>query len=105
MKKDDLVKAMKNGWPNRELMLNAIFLSINKALINRDSVTVHNFGRFDVIYFRGTEGHNFQTGERIRTKPKYKIKFTPSPKILELLNAGNNNESDGLAGKTGGSTS
>jgi len=97
MKKSDLVKASKNGFPDHKKMVDSIFREINRAIINCDEVTIHNFGTFKVVKSKVRYGYNFHTKQRIPLPEKLKIKFKPSPKIVKRLNEANLTKSPGIA--------
>ena len=94
MKKKDLVRSAKKGWPNPEKMVNSIFRDINKAIINKETIIIYNFGKFEIVQSNVKEVHNFQENRRVMMPKTYKVKFTSSPKIIKLLNERNRVNND-----------
>lgn len=89
MKKLNLVKEAKKGWPEAESMVNYMLLAINKALVSRETVTIYNFGKFEVVESKVRAGYDFKAQKRIKLPKKLKVKFTPSPSIIKMLNERN----------------
>ena len=86
MKKLDLIKSAKKGFPNAERMLNEILKAINTALVKGESVTIYNFGKFYVTKSNVRKVYDFKTKRTVAHKGRYKIKFKPAPSIEQMLN-------------------
>ena len=89
MNKKDLVKAARKGWPNIGDMVDSMLLEMNRAIISRDPIIIHNAFKIEVIVTKPNVGQNFKTGERIVVPSRLKTKFTLSPKINKILNERN----------------
>jgi nucleoid DNA-binding protein len=94
MKKADLIKAAKEGWPDAEKMVNSVFKAINCALVKGETVTIYNFGEFSVAESKVRTGWDFKNNKRIPIAGRLKVRFKPSPSILKIIN--NNNIARGF---------
>ena len=86
MRKSDLVKACKKGWPDANKMVDSMLLAMNTAIINRKTIHIRNAFKIRVIQTKPNVGQNFQTGERIIRPSKLKAVFKLSPTIDKILN-------------------
>jgi nucleoid DNA-binding protein len=86
--KKDILEAIKPHISHRAI-LNAVFLEINKALVRKDTVIINSFGRFYVVKSKVVFGQNFQTKQRTKLKPQYRIKFKASNLITKIVNERN----------------
>jgi nucleoid DNA-binding protein len=67
-------------------MVNNMLRAINIALINKEKITIYNFGEFYVVKSNVKEIHDFATGKRVPFEGKYIIKFRAAPAITKMLN-------------------
>ena len=86
MNKRDLIIAAKRGFPIAEDMVNSILLAINIAFINKQSVSVKDFGSFKPYKSKVKKIYNFQTGEWSDFDGTWTIKFKPCKKVKERMN-------------------
>lgn len=74
MNKSELVEALsikKNlTYKKSEQIVNLVFDSMAKALINDDRIEIRGFGSFMVKDYKAYMGRNPKTGEVIEVKPK-----------------------------------
>lgn len=86
MNKKDLVKAARKGFPDTESMVNNILLAMNIAFINKEKISIENFGQFKPYKSKVQKVYNFQTKEWRDFDGTYTIKFKPCPKVRRLMN-------------------
>lgn len=89
MRKQDLVRKAGKKRFDTKAMVDTIFCSINEALIRREKVIVLHFGRFEVVQSKVRGVYDWKTKKRRKITPKLKIKFTPSPAVLKIINKEN----------------
>ena len=86
MIKRDLIKYAAKGFPNPEKMTNNIFLALNTAFINKQSVTIANFGTFKPYKSRAQKLYNFHTKTWSDFDGSYTIKFKPCREVKKRMN-------------------
>jgi len=86
MKKKDLVKAARKGFPRTEDMVNSLFLALNTAFINKETVTIEHFGKFWAHKSKVHRGYDFQKREWYPIDGRYTIKFKPCTEIKRRMN-------------------
>ena len=86
MNKNDLVKAAEKAFPDTEKMVNAVLLAMNVAFINREKVTIENFGQFKPYKSKVKRVYNFQTKVWSDFDGTYTIKFKPCPEVKKRMN-------------------
>ncbi|MBN2407899.1 MAG: HU family DNA-binding protein [Elusimicrobia bacterium] len=59
--------------------------TIKEALKSGDRVTISELGSFYVKFKKARKGRNPMTGEIIDIAPRKVVKFTPSPKLNDIL--------------------
>ncbi len=74
MNKSDLTKALSKEYdlPLRkaEEIVDMVFGTMAKALVNGDRIEIRGFGSFTVKEYEGYTGRNPKTGEGIAVEPK-----------------------------------
>lgn len=87
MKKSDLVEALaaEAGLPRRvaKEAVDLFFESLVQALEQGERIEIRGFGSFRVHEYRGYEGRNPRTGERVDVLPKRLPLFRQS-RLLEV---------------------
>ena len=63
-------------------IINEIILGLKKS----NSVKIHNFGTFRLKYKKERIGRNPKTKEDVMIQPRNVVSFTPSKKIITILN-------------------
>jgi nucleoid DNA-binding protein len=86
MKKSDLVKAARKGFPNVTDMVNNMLRSISTALVNGEDVTIQNFGSFRVEKTTIRHVYDFKQKKVVPYDGHYKIKFRPAKAVEKILN-------------------
>ena len=104
MKKLDLVREAKQGWPSTEGIINNLFKAINAALVRGEVVTIYNFGEFRVVKDSRKEVYDFQNKRRVPFPGKLKICFKASPNVSKILNRDKSKDASGTGLVTGTET-
>ena len=90
MLKSDLIeKVAKELDVNRDLtqlVINNIFDTMTEALANGESIEIRGFGSFSVRYYKGREGRNPKTGERVTVPPRKKPFFKVGKELKNRVN-------------------
>jgi len=86
MNKKDLVKEVARKWPSTRAIVDAVFRSINQAMVRKETVTIYNFGTFKLEKTKVKEVMNFYTKQRYKLEPKVKIRFIPSRSTEKVIN-------------------
>ena len=69
-----------------EIIINSVFINIQKALMQNDKVQIIGFGSFDVKFHSARKGRNPRTGDVINI-PESKIPvFKPSKILKDRIN-------------------
>ncbi|WP_119343100.1 HU family DNA-binding protein [Facilibium subflavum] len=66
--------------------LNAIFDSLEDILSKGNKVSFVGYGSFSVGHRAAREGHNPQTGQKIKIKASNVVKFSPGKVLKEAVN-------------------
>ena len=78
-------------------IVNDLLDGIISGLINDNIVKIHNFGTFRLRKKNQRIGRNPKTKKEVMISSRNVVKFTPSKKILNILNSNiNNNEGQKL---------
>ena len=90
MKKSELIKkvAVDTEFDEEsvEKILNSVLSIIAKTLKEKESVSVHGFGKFFTRHYSTRRCYNVKTGEMIEIKPSLQPAFSPGPKLRKTLN-------------------
>lgn len=90
MNKGELITAIADDagltQSQADAALSAVLDNIQKALKNKDSVSLVGFGTFSVNERAAREGRNPRTGETIQIAAKNIAKFKPGKKLSDSLN-------------------
>ena len=81
MTKSELIKKIHH---NNEL--NFVEVEITKGLLEDGKVVLTGFGTFEKYYQEGYDGINPSTGEKLLVDGSYKIRFSSSKKLKEIVN-------------------
>lgn len=91
MNKSELVKAMaeENDIPLEEavVIVNVFFDSVRDALLQDDRVEIRGFGSFKTRGYKGYEGRNPKTGDKVAVPPKKLPVFRAGKQLKDLLNS------------------
>lgn len=104
MKKLDLVREAKKGWPSTEGIINNLFKAINAALVRGETVTIYNFGEFRRVRDSRKEVYDFKNKRRVPFSGNFKIKFKASPNVSKILNGDKGKDVTGAGLVTGTET-
>lgn len=63
-----------------------VFQGLREALKEGNSVSIRNFGHFELLFHASRDKVDNFTGDMMVTKPKVKIKFSPSSKLTNDIN-------------------
>ena len=89
MNKTELVASVaeKAGLAKKdaEKAVNALFASIEEALVAGDKVQLIGFGTFEVRQRKAREGRNPQTGEAIQIEAKNVVKFKAGKELADAV--------------------
>lgn len=61
-------------------------IEITKGLLEDGKVVLTGFGTFEKYYQEGYDGINPSTGEKLLVDGSYKIRFSSSKKLKEIVN-------------------
>lgn len=90
MNKSDLIAALAKelDLPQRkcEEIVNMVFQTMTKALVDGDRIEIRGFGSFVVKEYEGYKGRNPKTGDRITVSPKKLPFFKTGKELRELVN-------------------
>jgi len=89
MKKKDLIKAANKGWPDVEKMVDSMLLEMNRAIVNREDISIYNAFKIKTYQTKPRPGYDFKEKKSITVPSSLKVKIVISPKILKLLNERN----------------
>jgi nucleoid DNA-binding protein len=80
------MKAAKRGFPDTEQIVNNILLAINTAFINKEKVSIENFGQFKPYKSKVKRIYNFQEKTWHDFDGTYTVKFIPCPEVRRRMN-------------------
>lgn len=83
---NELVKRNNIGFKEASIVVNTIFDSMMKAVLNNERIEIRGFGSFTTRSYKPYIGRNPKTREKIEVKPKRLPHFKPSREIKKLLN-------------------
>ena len=91
MTKKDLAKLLfeKGVFSTKveaEKKVDIIFDTMEKALLNGESISIINWGKLEVVERAPRLGRNPKTGEEVKIGTRKSIKFRPGKALLEKLN-------------------
>ncbi|MDY4011468.1 MAG: HU family DNA-binding protein [Fusobacterium gastrosuis] len=91
MTKKDLAKLLfeKGVFSTKveaEKKVDIIFDTMEKVLLNGESISIINWGKLEVVERAPRLGRNPKTGEEIKIGTRKSIKFRPGKALLEKLN-------------------
>lgn len=90
MKKKDIVEAIyqNNDYYRQDVeqVVNQVFEILAYGLENEDKVMISNFGTFEKVKQEDYHGVHPITGERQLVKGGYRIRFTSSKHLKEMIN-------------------
>lgn len=91
MTKSDLVEylcqAQKLPKGRAELLVNAIFDSLEAALKRGERIEIRGFGSFEIRGYRAYQGRNPRTGSTVPVKPKRLPFFKVGKELKDRVNA------------------
>lgn len=91
MTKKDLAKLLfeKGVFSTKaeaEKKVDIIFDTMEKVLLNGESISIINWGKLEVVERAPRLGRNPKTGEEVKIGTRKSIKFRPGKALLEKLN-------------------
>lgn len=90
MNKSELIEALSREknltYKKAEEIVNIIFSSLSKTLINGGRIEIRGFGSFIVKDYKSYQGRNPKTGEAIVVKPKRLPFFKVGKELRERVN-------------------
>lgn len=90
MTKSELIKKIHHdndlNYVEIEKIVNAVLNEISTGLIEDGKVVLTGFGTFEKYYQEGYSGVNPSTGQRLEVPGSYKIRFSTSKKLKEVIN-------------------
>ncbi len=90
MNKSDLTKAFSKSSDlplrNAEEIVDMVFGTMSRALINGDRIEIRGFGYFRIKDYEGYTGRNPRTGEKIPVQPKKLPFFKLGKDFADRLN-------------------
>jgi integration host factor subunit beta len=107
MTKSDLIdllcEAQKMPKGRAELLINAIFDSMEASLRRGERIEIRGFGSFEIRNYRAYDGRNPRTGSAVSVKPKRLPFFKVGKELKERVNAAPDS-APGAAGSTAAAT-
>ncbi len=85
---DEVSRATDLSRKDSEVIVEALFDSVVKALKNSDKLEVRGFGSFRIRKRKARQGRNPKTGERVDVPEKKVPYFKPSKELKDLINLG-----------------
>lgn len=90
MLKSDLIeqvaKELNMNHDITQLVINNIFDTMTDALARGESIEIRGFGSFSVRHYKGREGRNPKTGERVTVPPRKKPFFKVGKELKNRVN-------------------
>ncbi len=84
---EDVSQALEMTRKDSEVIIEAIFDSVVRALRGGDKIEIRSFGSFRTRQRQPRVGHNPKTGARVEVPAKLIPYFKPSKELKNLLNA------------------
>ncbi len=85
---DEVSRATELSRKDSEVIVEALFDSVVKALKNSDKLEVRGFGSFRIRKRKARQGRNPKTGEKVDVPEKKVPYFKPSKELKDLINLG-----------------
>ena len=90
MTKSELIKKIHRennlNYVEIEKIVNDVLLEITNGIVDDGKVVLTGFGTFEKYYQEGYDGINPSTGEKLTVSGSYKIRFSSSKKLKEIVN-------------------
>lgn len=90
MTKSELIKTIHRNnelnYVEIEKIVNDVLTEITKGLLEDGKVVLTGFGTFEKYYQEGYNGVNPSTGQKLEVPGSYKIRFSSSKKLKEIVN-------------------
>lgn len=90
MTKSDLIetvaRSLKLPKGKAEVIVNAVFLSLEEALARGERIEIRGFGSFEVRSYKSYEGRNPRTGDPVDVEPKRLPFFKVGKELRERVN-------------------
>ncbi len=83
---DEVSRATDLSRKDSEVIVEALFDSVVKALKNSDKLEVRGFGSFRIRKRKARQGRNPKTGEKVAVPEKKVPYFKPSKELKDLIN-------------------
>ncbi len=83
---DEVSTATELSRKDSEVIVEALFDSVVKALKNSDKLEVRGFGSFRIRKRKARQGRNPKTGEKVNVPEKKVPYFKPSKELKDLIN-------------------
>ena len=83
---DEVSRVVEVTRKDSEVILEAIFDSVVRALRNGDKIEIRGFGSFRTRQRQSRIGRNPKTGDRVEVPPKRIPYFKPSKELKDLVN-------------------
>jgi integration host factor subunit beta len=94
MKKSELIQkvAEQNNLPKTKVenIVNTIFDSMKKAIVNDERIEIRGFGSFSLRHYDAYTGRNPRTGEAVKVAPKKLPYFKVGKELREMVNSSKN---------------
>ncbi|MGM0597765.1 MAG: integration host factor subunit beta [Myxococcota bacterium] len=94
MKKSELIQkvAEQNNLPKTKVenIVNTIFDSMKKAIVNDERIEIRGFGSFSLRHYDAYTGRNPRTGEAVQVAPKKLPYFKVGKELREMVNSSKN---------------
>lgn len=84
---DDVSGAVEMTWKDSEVIVEAIFDSVLRALLGGDKIEIRGFGSFRTRERQPRVGRNPKTGARVEVPAKRIAYFKASKELKDLVNA------------------
>lgn len=90
MLKSDLVekiaKELNMNHDITQLVIDNIFGTMTEALAKGESIEIRGFGSFSIRHYKGREGRNPKTGEKVTVPPRKKPFFKVGKELKNRVN-------------------
>jgi integration host factor subunit beta len=83
---DEVSTATELSRKDSEVIVEALFDSVVKALKNSDKLEVRGFGSFRIRKRKARQGRNPKTGQKVDVPEKKVPYFKPSKELKDLIN-------------------
>jgi integration host factor subunit beta len=84
---EDVSRALEMSWKDSEVIVEAIFDSVVRALLGGDRVEIRGLGSFRTRQRQPRVARNPKTGARVEVPAKRVAYFKPSKELKDLVNA------------------